>query len=245
MTPELGNCPLCHDVIHAEEGTLPTHCPNCNYQLRTTRPDFIPCVVSCLRKYATFSGRARRSEYWWFSLFFCLLANFGASFLQQIMLGACLHNYEAELKSLENIQSVKAFMDQVMLLPTDFIVSFSLCILLPFIVSMALFLPSLSVTVRRLHDTGRSGVIACIIYSLQFVLPFIIAGAAIYIANIAQNDAGPLSDQVQYLIAGIVISLLLVLFLLFIGIIYLLVCLLLDSHRGPNKYGPSPKYPIA
>ena len=30
---------------------------------------FQEAVVSCLSKYADFSGRARRSEYWWFSLF--------------------------------------------------------------------------------------------------------------------------------------------------------------------------------
>jgi uncharacterized membrane protein YhaH (DUF805 family) len=29
---------------------------------------FSDAVSTCLRKYATFSGRARRSEYWWFTL---------------------------------------------------------------------------------------------------------------------------------------------------------------------------------
>ena len=31
--------------------------------------DFMTAVSTCFRKYATFSGRARRSEYWYFSLF--------------------------------------------------------------------------------------------------------------------------------------------------------------------------------
>ena len=30
---------------------------------------FKNAVTTCFRKYATFSGRARRSEYWWFMLF--------------------------------------------------------------------------------------------------------------------------------------------------------------------------------
>jgi uncharacterized membrane protein YhaH (DUF805 family) len=30
-------------------------------------------MVEPIRKYATFSGRARRAEYWWFYLFFALL----------------------------------------------------------------------------------------------------------------------------------------------------------------------------
>ncbi|PWK59889.1 DUF805 domain-containing protein [Roseicyclus mahoneyensis] len=31
--------------------------------------DFMTSVRTCLGKYATFSGRAQRSEYWWFVLF--------------------------------------------------------------------------------------------------------------------------------------------------------------------------------
>ncbi len=33
---------------------------------------FSESISTCLRKYATFSGRATRSEYWWFYLFFAL-----------------------------------------------------------------------------------------------------------------------------------------------------------------------------
>ena len=31
-------------------------------------------ITSCMRKYSTFSGRASRSEFWWFSLFYVLLS---------------------------------------------------------------------------------------------------------------------------------------------------------------------------
>jgi uncharacterized membrane protein YhaH (DUF805 family) len=31
--------------------------------------DFVEATKTCLRKYATFEGRASRSEYWWFMLF--------------------------------------------------------------------------------------------------------------------------------------------------------------------------------
>ena len=33
------------------------------------KPSFIEAVATCFKKYATFSGRARRSEYWYFALF--------------------------------------------------------------------------------------------------------------------------------------------------------------------------------
>ena len=58
-----------------------SHCPP--IMLRGTRPqfvsiqprqreftmDFVQAIKSCLGQYATFSGRASRSEYWWFFLF--------------------------------------------------------------------------------------------------------------------------------------------------------------------------------
>lgn len=34
---------------------------------------FMEAVKTCYSKYATFSGRASRSEYWWFFLFFILV----------------------------------------------------------------------------------------------------------------------------------------------------------------------------
>ncbi|SFC45852.1 Uncharacterized membrane protein YhaH, DUF805 family [Polaromonas sp. OV174] len=34
---------------------------------------FFDAVATCLKKFATFSGRASRSEYWWFVLFFTLI----------------------------------------------------------------------------------------------------------------------------------------------------------------------------
>ena len=39
---------------------------------------FIDAVRAALSKYATFSGRSRRSEYWWFALFNALVSIVGA-----------------------------------------------------------------------------------------------------------------------------------------------------------------------
>lgn len=39
---------------------------------------FIDAVRAALSKYATFSGRSRRSEYWWFALFNFLVSLVGA-----------------------------------------------------------------------------------------------------------------------------------------------------------------------
>lgn len=48
--------------------------------------NFQDAVRTCLNKYATFSGRARRPEYWWFALF-TWLATLVAGLLDQMLLG--------------------------------------------------------------------------------------------------------------------------------------------------------------
>ena len=35
--------------------------------------NFVEAIKACFNKYATFSGRARRSEFWWFYLLQCIL----------------------------------------------------------------------------------------------------------------------------------------------------------------------------
>ncbi len=81
-------------------------------------------ISTVFSKYATFSGRARRSEYWWWYLFVYLLGFVGGF---------------------------------ITFLSTDSDGTVGLGGLVPGIIALAIFLPSLAVAVRRLHDTGRSG----------------------------------------------------------------------------------------
>ncbi|MEW2257540.1 DUF805 domain-containing protein [Streptomyces sp. NPDC047869] len=75
--------------------------------------------LAALKKYAVFSGRARRKEFWLFTLF---------AYLIYIVLGGI----GAATKTLALLAVAG-------------------------IVVLALLLPAWGVTVRRLHDTGRSG----------------------------------------------------------------------------------------
>jgi uncharacterized membrane protein YhaH (DUF805 family) len=84
---------------------------------------FAEAVRSVLSQYATFSGRARRSEFWWFALFYFLVL-FVASILDRIV------------GSGYGVANIGIF--------------YTLAVL-------ALLLPNIAVTIRRLHDTGRSG----------------------------------------------------------------------------------------
>jgi uncharacterized membrane protein YhaH (DUF805 family) len=97
-------------------------------QVQAARPSdsggsmgFGGAIATCFRKYVDFTGRARRAEYWWFVLFYCLLI--GALTIVDVM-----------------VMSARAGGG-----------------VLSSLASLALFLPTLAVAVRRLHDTDRTG----------------------------------------------------------------------------------------
>ena len=49
--------------------------------------NFTQSIKTCLSKYAVFSGRARRSEYWWFVLF-AILVSVGLVVLGEVLFGS-------------------------------------------------------------------------------------------------------------------------------------------------------------
>jgi uncharacterized membrane protein YhaH (DUF805 family) len=78
-----------------------------------------------LEKYATFSGRARRAELWWFVLF-NLVVSLILSIIDRTIFGVSM-----ETGMTNSVLGV--------------------------IYSLAVLLPSITVSARRLHDIGRSG----------------------------------------------------------------------------------------
>lgn len=79
--------------------------------------------LNVLQKYAVFSGRARRKEYWFFVLFNIIIA----LALTFIDFSTGLYDVESEIGLLSSLYS------------------------------LAVLVPSIAVTIRRLHDTGRTG----------------------------------------------------------------------------------------
>ena len=84
--------------------------------------DFQTSIKTCFNKYAVFSGRALRSEFWFFCLF-GLLAGIITTIIDIMILGYSVDSYGP----------------------------------LNLIFSVAIFIPSIAVTARRLHDVNRSG----------------------------------------------------------------------------------------
>jgi uncharacterized membrane protein YhaH (DUF805 family) len=77
---------------------------------------FGAAIGACFSNYATFGGRAPRSEYWWFILFYMI------------------------------VEIVAQIIDRIIGAP-----------ILSLLAGLGLLLPNISVAVRRLHDTDRSG----------------------------------------------------------------------------------------
>ena len=103
------------------------------------RPDkmmgFTDAVKNCVRNnYLGFSGRASRSEYWWFMLFLQIVPIVGYVFVFAYISVAL--GEEGATMSFETLMNLLS---------------------LPSLVTLAFLLPALSVSVRRLHDTGKSG----------------------------------------------------------------------------------------
>jgi uncharacterized membrane protein YhaH (DUF805 family) len=111
--------------------------------------------IAAIKKYAVFSGRARRKEYWFFGLF-SVLISFGL-LIAQVLAGFAIKEAGWVVGTLASLYM------------------------------LAMIVPSIAVTVRRLHDTGHIGW-----WYLLGILPLI--GPIIVIVWLAR-DSDPLANK--------------------------------------------------
>ncbi|BCW19182.1 DUF805 domain-containing protein [Pseudarthrobacter enclensis] len=121
------------------------------------------------KKYATFSGRASRSEYWWWTL---------AAFIVSVVLNIILQMGGAAGASVSASGTVTPG-------PGIFVGG-----ALALVWALATIVPSLALLVRRLHDVNMSGWLALII-----LVPFLGALALLVFAILPSNPAGQRYDQ--------------------------------------------------
>jgi len=156
--------------------------------------------LACIKKYVTFEGRARRREYWMFVLFnaiFCL----AAMVLDRLFFGPSFPGTPASAGAMQPRY-------------------------LTMLYGLFVFLPSLAVVVRRLHDIGRSGWWLAGYYGLEIVCVLLIAIGAVL--AISGKSLGAV-----FTIAGVLA--------IFVASVWMLVWMCRNSQPGNNKYGPSPK----
>lgn len=146
-------------------------CPNCGTNLvglktSGTVTNFNPITAykSMFKKYAQFNGRSRRSEYW-----FATLANY----ILMIIVYAIL--YVPMIVDLSNNGE-----------PSTVTIALSGIVgLLIMVYAFAIIIPSLAMSVRRLHDTGRSG--WCLLLSL---IP-LVGGIIVFVFMVLDSQPGP------------------------------------------------------
>ena len=145
--------------------------------------------------YANFSGRARRSEYWYF-----VLAN--------IIIGIIL-------SVLDNVLGLK--------------VGTSNSGILGGLYNLAVFIPGLAVSVRRLHDIGKSGKLLLLFYGILIILVIVmvVSGFSVLMSGGSMSSLG--------------IAFFAPLLVVLAMSIWMLVLFCSEGEQGPNKYGSDPK----
>jgi uncharacterized membrane protein YhaH (DUF805 family) len=129
----------------------------------------VQAITRFFKKYATFSGRASRSEFWW-------------AYLAYVVVGAVIY---IPLNAL-GVTSVTITDDlQVVYGP-----GFGAVWTISLIVTLALIVPSLALTWRRLHDTNKSGGFFFLAF-IPFVGPIIL----IVLLALASDPAGARFDR--------------------------------------------------
>lgn len=136
---------------------------------------FKEAIRTCLReKYVTFSGRAPRSEYWWFQLFYWLLF-IGLGLLFFFVIGSAFEGL------------------------FDGIDIFGMIVIAVLLVAiLALILPSTSVLVRRFHDRNLSGwwvlasfIVPGIFSAMGTEIPGMIITLVVFVITILKGTEGP------------------------------------------------------
>ena len=102
---------------------------------------FTESIGTCFSKYGVASGRASRSEYWWFQLFLAIM-QFTTIFSDALLFSDLVLEYD--------------------FFPINTVAS------------LATFIPSMCVYIRRLHDVDRSGWWMFIALTCVGIIPLLI-----------------------------------------------------------------------
>lgn len=132
---------------------------------------FAEAVRTVLKeKYATFSGRASRSEFWWFQLFY-LLVLFAIGLIAGLAAGLT--------GAFSNMQAG----------PSPLLIGIAV---IGGLFALAMFLPQISLQVRRFHDRNISGWWYLGLLVLN-IIPYVgfISAIALFVITVLRGTDGP------------------------------------------------------
>lgn len=112
-----------------------------------------------LRRYADFSGRSRRREFWWFFLF---------QMVVNTLFIATMVIFVMATKTLFDGAPVSSILVVISLIWVLFIV--------------AMIIPNAAVITRRMHDQGIPGIVGMLLYGATFLLSFLGLAILVFMA---------------------------------------------------------------
>lgn len=171
----------------------------------------VQTITTCLRKSFTFSGRASRSEFWWFVLSINLLIPI-AGLVDYWLFGTGRYLFMYQ----EGNFQFEIFTDGVFTL----------------IFPVLSLISILTAAARRLHDNGRSGH-WLFLPLLLLLLLFMITPVMLALFGQAQGQATIMTGFPALIVTYLALS-------IFLGLIAILFWLASPSQPGPNRYGPNP-----
>lgn len=115
--------------------------------------------IKCLKHYADFKGRARRKEYWYFTLFNCI---FAMILYICYMVSTIIKGVASGAITADEYNEMQIYSET---LKSPFLYIYYAYLL-------AMLIPSLSVGMRRLHDIGKSGYWMLLLYIVDIILCF-------------------------------------------------------------------------
>lgn len=171
----------------------------------------------CIRHYADFKGRARRKEYWMFTLVVSVIS-YIIYLLGYLLTGGTVEVMPYDLESLQSLDITSAAN------PVMAVVFKGISTLW----EIFLFVPTLAVAVRRLHDIGRSGKLILAFYVVMIVALV----CTVYSFFVSDGGESMETESMVLLIPGVV---------LLVMAVWLLILMTKPGDVGPNRYGSDPK----
>lgn len=183
---------------------------------RCNRPlEFSEAVRAVFKNIVNFQGRSRRSEYWWAMLALYLIT-LVVYFIVVAIAGLSI--------------GFSAFSDGLSILDNPLAMGLGagiICGVITIVWLVVAFLLSLSLTIRRLHDTGHSG--------------WLMGGGLLaYVGGLVFMCLATVSNGGLATLLGILTALCFIAWVVLM--IFVFVLMLFDSDPYDNQYGPSQKY---
>lgn len=185
------------------------------------------------RRYLDFQGRSRRAEYWLFLLLNVIVSVVFTTVFLALFLGKIIdltRRYGYESYERYSVDGWGFDVGWNLEVPPDVLMAEigplgAALLAIAGAWSLLVFIPQLAVTVRRLHDTNRSGWWLLLPYGLGLVTALF---AVIAVAEPSLTFVFATLAALVGMVAGLS------------GLV-LLVFMVLEGTHGPNRFGPDPK----